>query len=104
MGELADRVFIITGARGAVAASIVRAFSEAGARLALVDHRSDGLDERARAIGGLALAADLARADGAEQMARATLDRFGRVDGLVHTVGGYAGGPIEKAAADDYDR
>jgi NADP-dependent 3-hydroxy acid dehydrogenase YdfG len=37
-------------------------------------------------------------------MVAATTAHFGRVDGLVHTVGGFAMGPLHEAAPDVYDR
>lgn len=101
--ELTDQVLIITGAGGAIAGSIVDAFHRAGARLALADTHVDHVRQRATAVGGLALEADLARAAAAEAMVRATLDRWGRLDGLIHTVGGFSAGALESAAPDDYD-
>lgn len=42
-----------------------------------------------------AVAADLSRTDGIEQVVRATLERFGRVDVLVTNAGGPPVGPLE---------
>jgi NADP-dependent 3-hydroxy acid dehydrogenase YdfG len=103
--RIRDRVFLITGASGAIAAPIVRIFAAAGARLALVEHRASADSaERARAIGGLAITADLTTPDGAEQMVRTALAELGRVDGLIHTVGGWSGGTIVGSDPTIYDR
>jgi NADP-dependent 3-hydroxy acid dehydrogenase YdfG len=102
--QLADRVLIVTGAGGAIAGPIVERFAAAGARLVLADMKREHVEERARQVGGLPLAVDLGRADGAVEMVRAAIDRFGRLDGLIHTVGGFAMGPLAAADAAAYDR
>lgn len=105
--SLADRVVLITGASGGVGAVVTRQFAEAGARLGLVGR------DRAR-LGAAAAAAELADdrwvgavADltdrtAAETAVATVVARLGRVDVLLHLVGGYAGGgPIASFADDD---
>ncbi len=85
---------IITGARRGIGRAIAMAFAEAGADLALCDRvMEDGLLEKtkdeieksgARAI---AFAADISRREDAEQMAKRTLDAYGRIDVLVNCAG-----------------
>jgi NADP-dependent 3-hydroxy acid dehydrogenase YdfG len=104
MQPLADRIFVITGAGGAIAAPIARALGRAGARLILVGHDERSLDDLGRETGGQPLAADLVAAGGAEAMARAVVERHGRVDGLVHTVGGFALGRVVDSDGATYDR
>jgi len=104
MAPLTDRVFIITGAGGALAGPIVRSFAHAGARLVLVDRHEDHVAERAREHHATPLAADLTTLDGATAMAHAVVGRHGRVDGLIHTVGGFAMGKIVDSDAATYDR
>lgn len=94
MAPLTDRVFVITGAGGAIAGPIVRAFGHAGARLVLVDRDEKHVTERAREHHATPLAADLTSLDGARAMANEIVGRHGRIDGLVHTVGGFAMGRI----------
>ncbi|HEY2746937.1 MAG TPA: SDR family NAD(P)-dependent oxidoreductase [Polyangia bacterium] len=104
MAPLTDRVFIVTGAGGALAGPIVRALAHAGARLVLVDRHDDHVRERAREHHATALAADLSTLEGATAMVNAVVGRHGRVDGLVHTVGGFAMGRIVDGDAATYDR
>ena len=104
MAPLTDRVFIITGAGGALAGPIVRTFAHAGARLVLVDRVEQHVAERAREHHATALAADLTTLDGAIAMANAVVGRHGRVDGLIHTVGGFAMGKIVDSDAATYNR
>jgi NADP-dependent 3-hydroxy acid dehydrogenase YdfG len=104
MQPLADRIFVVTGAGGAIAAPIVRALARAGARVALVGHDERGIAGLAREVDGLAIAADLVAPDGAGAMASAVMARFGRIDGLVHTVGGFALGKLVESDAATYER
>lgn len=104
MAPLTDRVFVVTGAGGALAGSIVRSLAHAGARLVLVDRHEDHVQERAREHHATALAADLTTLDGAVAMANAVVGRHGRIDGLVHTVGGFAMGRVIDGDAATYDR
>lgn len=104
MAPLTDRVFVVTGAGGALAGPIVRCLAQAGARLVLVDRHEDHVKERAREHHATALAADLTTLEGATAMANAVVGRHGRVDGLVHTVGGFAMGRIIDGDAATYDR
>ncbi len=87
---LTDKVFIVTGAAGAIAGSINAALLGAGARLMLIDRKV------VQTPAGETTVADLDSLEGAGAMVQMTLERFGCVDGLVHTVGGFA---AEKALA-----
>jgi NADP-dependent 3-hydroxy acid dehydrogenase YdfG len=104
MQPISDRVFVVTGAGGAIAAPIVRALAAAGARLALVDRHEDHVRERAASVAGVGLAADLTSVAGAEAMVRAVASALGPVDGLVHTVGGFAMGKIVDSDEATYER
>lgn len=104
MTSLHDRVFIVTGGGGAIAGPIARALGHAGARLVLVDRHEDHVAERAREFHALGLGADLLTLPGATSMANAVVGRYGRIDGLVHTVGGFAMGRVVDSDAATYDR
>jgi NADP-dependent 3-hydroxy acid dehydrogenase YdfG len=101
---LSDRVFIVTGAGGALAGPIVRAFAHAGARLVLVDRHEEHVTERAREHHATPLGADLTTLAGATTMVNAVVGRHGRIDGLIHTVGGFAMGRIIDSDEATYDR
>jgi NADP-dependent 3-hydroxy acid dehydrogenase YdfG len=101
---LKDRVYIVTGGGGAIARAILRAFADAGARLSVVDVTLELARGGAATVDGLALAADLTTAAGAAEMVRATVGALGRVDGLIHTVGGFAMGGVADSAPELYDR
>src|SRR5438067_13335970 len=90
MHTLADRVIVVTGGGGAIARSVLGAFAGAGAKLAVVDVTEERARAAADEVAGMPLGVDLARPEGAERMVEAVLAKWGRLDGLVHTVGGFA--------------
>jgi NAD(P)-dependent dehydrogenase (short-subunit alcohol dehydrogenase family) len=97
-----DQVIIITGAAGTLGGAVARVFHEAGASLVLVDRREDRLpkavpdfldDPRVHFATGV----DLTEADDVDGMTTGAFERFGRIDGLVNTAGGYrAGKPVHE--------
>jgi NADP-dependent 3-hydroxy acid dehydrogenase YdfG len=99
-----SRVYIVTGGGGAIARPIVDTFSGAGAVVVAADVRATTLPAAVASAGGLALEADLATPQGAERLIREVIDRCGRVDGLVHTVGGFAMGGVHDVDPSQYDR
>ena len=86
--KLAGRVGIVTGAASGIGRATAELFAREGARVALVDLDSDGLERVARVIsggGGVARAhpADVADEQAAEQTVAAVLREWGPVDALV---------------------
>jgi NADP-dependent 3-hydroxy acid dehydrogenase YdfG len=109
MTDLDGRVIAIAGAGGGLGPVVARRLADAGASLSLVDRHQEIADSLAE---DLALpddridarAVDLLDAAAAADWAKAARDRFGRVDGLLHLVGGYRGGdPIDTFDLADYD-
>jgi NAD(P)-dependent dehydrogenase (short-subunit alcohol dehydrogenase family) len=92
--KLSGTTYIITGAGGAVAGAINQVFLQAGATLILADR--DGAAQRAaeRLGAGTPFVADLETLEGAQAMVAAALAQTGRLDGVVHTVGGFAFGKL----------
>lgn len=92
-----DRVALVTGATGTLGRLVADAFAKDGWRLGLVGTDEDrlralagdlGLDDRrwTPAVG------DLADRDAARGAVARVEERFGRVDAVIHLVGGWAGG------------
>jgi len=100
--SLGERVFLVTGGGGAIGQSIVRAFVRAGGKVAVVERRPDVAS--IEKVGALPVAADLSTPEGAEAMVRETLAKLGRIDGLIHTVGGFAMGKVHEADLATYER
>lgn len=100
----ARKCFLITGAAGDIADSVINTFAEAGARLALVDLQRDAVRHRADTHGAVALEADLTDPDATKTMVHEARERLGRIDGLIHTTGGFAMGPADELDISLYER
>jgi NAD(P)-dependent dehydrogenase (short-subunit alcohol dehydrogenase family) len=104
--RLVGRVIAVAGAGGNLGPSVVQRLSSSRATLALGGRHTAALDELTSAAGIEADTAsvDLLDAESARAWAAAIAEHHGRVDGLVHLVGGWRGGaPIEEAPLDDWD-
>ncbi|MCB1524853.1 MAG: SDR family oxidoreductase [Rhodoblastus sp.] len=102
-----QRVVIVTGAGGNLGAAVAAEMNRQGASLVCVDYAAASLEALEKSLspasGLLALSGlDLTRHEDAQKMVAATLDKFGRVDALVNTVGGFRMAPVVDAL-DDWD-
>jgi NAD(P)-dependent dehydrogenase (short-subunit alcohol dehydrogenase family) len=106
LSSLERRVIAIAGAGGNLGPSVVRRLAPTGARLALGGRHKTPLDELAAESN---LEADTAQVDlldpsSAAAWASGIAERLGRVDALVHLVGGWRGGqPIDEAPLEDWN-
>jgi NADP-dependent 3-hydroxy acid dehydrogenase YdfG len=103
MGSLAGKVYVVSGAAGAIAEAIGETFHAAGVKLALLDREERLLKERAARWSALPLAVDLAQAEAAREALARVERELGPVDGLIHTVGGFAAGPLAEATPELFD-
>lgn len=92
-----DPVVLITGATGGLGRVTARAFADGGARLGLGGTDRDRLAEVAAEIGipddrWAACVCDLTDPTAARAAVASVVARFGRIDGWLHLVGGWAGG------------
>lgn len=107
--DLEGRVIAIAGAGGGLGPAVAQRFAEAGATIALTDRDAD----RLAALGeDLALpkdrldvrVVDLLSEDAARDWYGSLQGRFGKVDGLMHLVGGWRGGePLATFDLADYE-
>ncbi len=92
-GALAGRLVLIAGATSASGEAVARALATAGATVLAVGTRQEALDALAAAVPGVdTRVCDLADRDAVAELAMRIHLKFGRVDGLVHLVGGWRGG------------
>lgn len=108
--SLENRVAVITGATGGLGRVVTRRLAEEGARLALLSTDSSRLAALAGELSlpeerWLARAVDLTDGAGAQAAAEAVAAKYGRIDILLHLVGGWTGGktvtqtPVEEVAS-----
>lgn len=95
--SLQDRVIAVAGAGGGLGPLVVGQLAAAGAAVAGTDRSQESLDAMPATAGIQAdrwdgRAVDLLDEDAARGWCAALVERFGRVDGLVHLVGGWRGG------------
>lgn len=109
MPDLSDRVIAIAGVGGGLGPVVAQRLAEAGAIVAGTDRSQETLDALAADLelppeGWDGRAVDLLDEDDARAWCAALVERFGRVDGLVHLVGGWRGGqPLHEAPLSDWD-
>ena len=85
-----DKVVLVTGANGGLGRYVTQALIDAGATVVGVSRRIQQSDFDSPAF--TALPAEISTAVGAKSMVDTVVARFGRLDIVVHTVGGFAGG------------
>jgi NAD(P)-dependent dehydrogenase (short-subunit alcohol dehydrogenase family) len=97
-----NQVVLITGAQGGLGTFVTRTFLEAGAQVVGSSRKiDDGAFPHPRFAG---IPADLTKAEDAARLAAAAVERFHKIDALVHVAGGFAGGsPIHETSDDTWD-
>jgi NAD(P)-dependent dehydrogenase (short-subunit alcohol dehydrogenase family) len=98
MTEFKDKVVMVTGASGNLGSAVTRAFAAAGAKLALIDRHPEQLNEDFPQVTQnpdqfLVEDADLTKPEAVTAVVEKIEAKFGRIDVLVHTVGGFFSGP-----------
>ena len=89
--ELVDQVAIVAGAAGAVGGAVARRFAAEGARLVLADEDADALAQVGETLRGTGTSSESVKVDLASErevrgLVERALDRFGRIDILVHAM------------------
>ncbi|HSF82376.1 MAG TPA: SDR family NAD(P)-dependent oxidoreductase [Anaerolineales bacterium] len=97
MYDFTNKIAIITGAMGNLGAATVQIFQKAGAKIALVDRLEGRLQAKFLELAGsqnffFAEGIDLTNTESVTRMVNAVLVRFGKIDVLVNTAGGFRGG------------
>lgn len=108
MSYLFGKVVVITGATGNLGSAVTRVFAAESAQLALVDLDQERLDQAVASLTGVqatGFKADLSTPESIDGLIEAITARFGQIDILVHTVGGYAAGePVHEAGVEVLDK
>jgi len=107
--QLAGKVIIVTGSVGNLGQATARSLHEVAAKTVLVDRSDDRLRENYPDLVDspdhlLAGGTDLTNPDSLTRMVQSACDRFGKVDALVNTVGGWRGGKsVQETDLTDWD-
>ncbi len=95
--HFSEKAVLVAGGTGALGRAVALGFLEAGARVVVTARTLAGLEALAAAAGGArsrltGIASDAAETGSAARLVEQMVAAQGRVDVLVNTVGGYAGG------------
>jgi meso-butanediol dehydrogenase/(S,S)-butanediol dehydrogenase/diacetyl reductase len=104
MATLDGRIALITGAARGIGAATARRLAAGGAKLVLADLDKAGVEKLAAELGGVAVAADVTRADDVARMIDEPYRRFGRLDVLFNNAGVIRVQPILDVTEAEWDR
>lgn len=93
---LAGHVALVTGGGTGICRGIAAAYARLGAKVCIVSRKLDVLEQTAKEIGAVAVAADVRKPDELAVAVKTVLDRFGKLTTLVN---GAAGNFLVPAAA-----
>ena len=84
MGQFDGKVVIVTGGAMGIGAAHARGFAAAGAKVVIADLDQGRAEAIAAEVGGLAVKTDISDEQATKAMAKAAVDRYGRIDVLVN--------------------
>ncbi|WP_333769769.1 glucose 1-dehydrogenase [Streptomyces sp. IBSBF 2435] len=104
MSDLRDKVVIVTGGSGGLGAATAACMARGGARVVVTGRDSAEGEKAAAAFGGAFLRHDVTSEDDWRSVVDATVDRYGRVDGLVNNAGIDSWSLIENETLEQFER
>jgi len=93
------KVVVVTGANGGLGTYVTQAFLESGATVVGTSRKIQQSDFSSPSF--TAVPAEISSREGAQKLVDQVVARFGRLDVLAHTVGGFAGGQSIAETGDD---
>ena len=107
-GALQDKVILITGGGTGLGKSMGKYFMELGANLIITSRKQEVLDETAKEFADysgdiLPIAGDVRNAKEVKQIIQASLEKFGKIDGLVNNAAGNFISPTERLSTKAFD-
>ncbi len=107
MSRFKDKVVVVTGAGSGMGAATAQRFSAEGATVVLVGRTEDKLAKVAKTLESRDYylhVADISNPHEVETLAKAVLDKFGRVDVLVNNAGVVVQGKVNEASIEDWKK
>lgn len=114
MDRLKDQVLIVTGGAHGIGLAYCEGLAAEGARVVVADIDGQGADAVAASLGeaghdALAVTTDVSQPESSDTMARLTMERFGRIDGIINNAAIYqrpavTRGPFEEIPVEEWDR
>jgi meso-butanediol dehydrogenase/(S,S)-butanediol dehydrogenase/diacetyl reductase len=104
MARLDDRIVLVTGAAGGIGAASAHRLAAEGARLVLADVDRAGVEKLAAELDGIAVPADVTRADDIARMVDEPYRRWGRLDVLFNNAGVIRVQPMLEVTEAEWDR
>src|SRR5262249_45390182 len=90
MALLDQKIAVITGAKGGLGSFVTKAFLREGATVIGVSRSIQGSDFSHQRF--TSIPAELSSVEAASKLAGEVVTKFGRIDALIHLVGGFGGG------------
>lgn len=95
--QLKDKIIIVTGGAKGIGAGITRSLAKEGAIPVIIGRNAEDNDAIIKEIGtGFGIIAELTHPDECKNAVKATIDKFGRIDGVVNNAGVNDGVGLEK--------
>jgi NADP-dependent 3-hydroxy acid dehydrogenase YdfG len=102
-----DKVVTVTGASSGIGEAIARELTDAGCHVMLAARREEQLKSLVQELGDNNVAyhlTDVTNAQEVQEMAQATIDRFGKIDVLVNNAGVMPVSPLIDLKLDDWNK
>ncbi|MEO7351753.1 MAG: SDR family oxidoreductase [Marmoricola sp.] len=99
----ADRVALVTGGGSGIGAATAAVLQSSGWQVVICGRRQSALDAVAATTGAATIAADVSTPDDARHLVQVTVERFGRLDGLVLNAGVVRPGSVSELSDEDWD-
>jgi NAD(P)-dependent dehydrogenase (short-subunit alcohol dehydrogenase family) len=101
--QLKNKIIIVTGGAKGIGAGITKALAAEGAVPVVVGRDANDNEAIIKEVGvGFTITAELTRPDECEQAVKSTIEKFGRIDGLVNNAGINDGVGLEKGNYENF--